>query len=497
VSGPRAVVVAGVVEPREVARWLAWTAGTTGGVAGGGGFKGSHKLRPAVDGFIPARVAMSGHLGALTDLPAAITSSAIDPRELARWLRVTSSNRLINLDPATLRNTGAGGSTFGGADFCTPIDRLADATEMHMAPRHEPTRLPLFVELCAGTAALSLRLHGGRHCRPPVSRMGAKTGYADAILEVLGLRPGQGADRYLWCEPDDGARLMLIAYTDEALRREAAAIIRGWADEEPRALWERLRDEGAVKGCPPAWVAGVGAVDAREVARWAFMGSASYAPCGSDRGWSAFLHPEEGGRYGAGRLATAARVDNLPDLPATVLDGAVEPREVARWGLLGAWAYRKGDPSSGINTGALMDREPTPTGGNAANARTCGQEAGLWDALCGDLPATVLDGATDPPTVPPGTIVYCDPPYLNTTGYASDLPRAEVVRLARAWADAGAWVVISEQEPIPELMADGWHAVDITDTRRGQKRTFSKQQREWLTLSRPPLWTPDVQVSLW
>jgi hypothetical protein len=426
VSGPRAVVVAGVVEPREVARWLAWTAGTTGGVAGGGGFKGSHKLRPAVDGFIPARVAMSGHLGALTDLPAAITSSAIDPRELARWLRVTSSNRLINLDPATLRNTGAGGSTFGGADFCTPIDRLADATEMHMAPRHEPTRLPLFVELCAGTAALSLRLHGGRHCRPPVSRMGAKTGYADAILEVLGLRPGQGADRYLWCEPDDGARLMLIAYTDEALRREAAAIIRGWADEDPRALWERLRDEGAVKGCPPAWVAGVGAVDAREVARWAFMGSASYAPCGSDRGWSAFLHPEEGGRYGAGRLATAARVDNLPDLPATVLDGAVEP-----------------------------------------------------------------------PTVPPGTICYMDPPYVGTTGYASDLPRAEVVRLARAWADAGAWVVISEQEPIPELMADGWHAVDITDTRRGQKRTFSKQQREWLTLSKPPLWTPDVQVSLW
>ena len=425
-SGPRAVVVAGVVEPREVARWLAWTAGTTGGVAGGGGFKGSHKLRPAVDGFIPARVAMSGHLGALTDLPAAITSSAIDPRELARWLRVTSSNRLINLDPATLRNTGAGGSTFGGADFCTPIDRLADATEMHMAPRHEPTRLPLFVELCAGTAALSLRLHGGRHCRPPVSRMGAKTGYADAILEVLGLRPGQGADRYLWCEPDDGARLMLIAYTDEALRREAAAIIRGWADEEPRALWERLRDEGAVKGCPPAWVAGVGAVDAREVARWAFMGSASYAPCGSDRGWSAFLHPEEGGRYGAGRLATAARVHNLPDLPATVLDGAVEP-----------------------------------------------------------------------PTVPPGTICYMDPPYVGTTGYASDLPRAEVVRLARAWADAGAWVVISEQEPIPELMADGWHAVDITDTRRGQKRTFSKQQREWLTLSKPPLWTPDVQVSLW
>jgi hypothetical protein len=62
---------------------------------------------------------------------------------------------------------------------------------------------PLFVELCAGTAALSLRLHRDG-ARPPVSRMGAKTGYADVILRVLGLIPGQRADRYLWCEPDPG-----------------------------------------------------------------------------------------------------------------------------------------------------------------------------------------------------------------------------------------------------------------------------------------------------
>ena len=69
---------------------------------------------------------------------------------------------------------------------------------------------PLFVELCAGTAAVSLRLHGGPHARPPVSRMGAKTGYAHAILHALGLRQGQGSadgTRYLWCEPDPGVRL--------------------------------------------------------------------------------------------------------------------------------------------------------------------------------------------------------------------------------------------------------------------------------------------------
>ena len=43
-------------------------------------------------------------------------------------------------------------------------------------------------EFPAGLAAVSLRLHGGRHCRPPISRMGNKQGYAEVILDALGLR---------------------------------------------------------------------------------------------------------------------------------------------------------------------------------------------------------------------------------------------------------------------------------------------------------------------
>ena len=42
----------------------------------------------------------------------------------------------------------------------------------------------LLVELCAGTAALSWSLFGARF---PVSRMGSKAGYADAIKGALGL----------------------------------------------------------------------------------------------------------------------------------------------------------------------------------------------------------------------------------------------------------------------------------------------------------------------
>lgn len=276
---------------------------------------------------------------------------------------------------------------------------------------------PLFVELCAGTAALSLRLHAGRNARPPVSRMGAKTGYADVILRVLGLRPGQGytnGTRYLWCEPDAGVRLLLHAYTDRDLATAAAEIIRGWKDEEPRALWERLRAEG------PA-------------------------------------------RYPAGPTA----------------------REVARWVLLPAWSYRQGQVESGAATPETC-KQTSAVGIGARLAEVPTMRAGIYpDAR-----------AIDPPTLAPGTVAYMDPPYVGTTGYAHDLGREAVVEIARRWDAAGAVVAISEAEPIPELVADGWHAVEITGERRGQRRTFSKQQREWLTLNRAPSWVPSVQASL-
>ena len=265
-------------------------------------------------------------------------------------------------------------------------------------------RVPLFVELCAGTAALSLRLARSK-ARPPVSRKGAKTGYADAILARMGLQAGQGATRYLWCEPDPGVRLLLLAYTDRRLARAAANVIRGWAEEEPRALWERLRAEGPVKAPEP-----------REVARWAL---------------------------------------------------------VQGWGSAGYWLgpHRKG-----------------------SRAITLDGMTGRFDALL-KLPGCIVPDAIEvkPERLPEGSWVYIDPPYVGTTGYAHDLPRAEVVRLARLWRDASAHVAISEAEPIPDLVAEGWHAHELTAERVGPKRTFSKQQREWLTMTR----APRGQMGLW
>ena len=418
----------------------------------------------------------------------------------------------------------------------------------------------LFIELCAGTAALSLRLHGGKHARPPVSRMGAKTGYASAILRIMGLRAGYDrADHYVWCEPDAGCRLLLEAYRSRELATQAAEVIRGWADEfpEPRALWERLRAEGPVKGTQP-----------REVARWSCGMLWTVAGTWPGGGFCGPGHVSKSGKVPFPSGTTyqrhiASRYERLsPDMPSTIEASAeaVDPREVARWALVSNGAYRKGDPSSGYNPKRMEEQPPHATGGRQPGLLECmpprfqhlltlpstieataeavdPREVARWIQIVssnrlinmgsdwmntgeggtcfgGDfatptarilsalhsLPAVPAELLTDgqaltPPRIPDGVrvVVYIDPPYLNTTGYQHDLSREAVIQLARAWDEVGADVYISEAEEIPL----GWHTTDITDTRVGQKRTFSKQQREILTHNRAPQWTPPKQESLW
>tara|TARA_R100000951_G_scaffold23385_2_gene19549 strand:- start:365 stop:874 length:510 start_codon:yes stop_codon:yes gene_type:complete len=158
-----------------------------------------------------------------------------------------------------------------------------------------------------------------------------------------------------------------------------------------------------------------------------------------------------------------------------------------------------------INIGP--DWKNTGAGGSTfGGAEFCTAIPVLLDALGSvvDHPATVLPDARavcPPDDLPAGSVVYIDPPYLGhlgqepTTGYGHALPRADVVAMARRWADAGAWVVISECAPLVEL--EGWHVVEITGERIGQKRTFSRQKREFLTMSNPPKWRPSVQRDLW
>jgi hypothetical protein len=389
---------------------------------------------------------------------------------------------------------------------------------------HTGGPIPLFVEGCAGLGAVSLQLQHGRHCKPPVSRMGSKSGYGLALLRVMGLRPGQGAEQYLWCEPDAGCRALLTAYTDPALMREAAEIIRGWKDEDPRALWERLRAEGPIRG-----------FDAREVGRQVLVGAWSFRACQPDSGfrdpYGGLSGSAKASGAGSDGLTMGGMVSALSDIAAAselarylqvtasnrliTLDPSTmkntgqggttfggdefatsaekvseAAREVARWVGVGHLSYRSMEPESGFNPGMASDSS-SPCWRPTLDA----VGAGL---LSLGLPATIVPDARDihPPPLPPGCVVYFDPPYIGTTGYGNDLTRAEVCEMAERWASAGAAVYISEAEPIADL--DGWHSVEITSTRVGQKRTFSTERgrTEWLTCNREPAWRPAVQQRL-
>ena len=347
------------------------------------------------------------------------------------------------------------------------------------------------VEICAGTANFIYGLVGGRNAKFPISRMGNKLGYRTAIYNVLGLRHGQGADAVVLIEAEAAlckAHRLLI--TPEGCRA-VAAVIRGWVGEDARALWDRLRAEPVPEDTAEA----VGAwIVANE---WTIGQFVSVVGGGfKTHGGFNTVHALGGSTqqrdpWGPDKIAARVAAAALSWPPVRVVEGDVcgveaSPEAVAKWLWLAGNSW-KGDCCT-------WKRQDERANGGASTI-TQGELASRCERAT--WPPTVVAqadvGQVQPGVLPEGTVVYCDPPYAKTTGYAHDLPREKVLEVAQRWAAAGAVVCVSEAEPLP---LDGWHHVEITGCRVGQKRTFSKQKREWLTLNREPAWRPGVQRNL-
>ena len=438
------------------------------------------------------------------------------PRTAARYLLLCAANRLLSF--ATIdgewTNTGNGGTTFGGdgrdgfstsaEDVARNLDKMTKGGEMaeraarwlvvrHWDPKGlddgwfngpgspagmmdaetrdrslERGRLAqniealeargmttkpkydLLIELAAGTAALSWATAGLKF---PVSRMGSKSGYAYAILSALGLRAGEPLPAYLLNEPDQELARTLALLASPGGAAAVAEVIRSWIP------------------CPAGHAEG-GADWCLECARW--TNGADGAPLGVE----AYVERKRDGtirRWASGPSTGKQDARRLWERLRKERPEASPERE-------GAWLFHEARTPSG---GGFSQEENTHASGTFGADRAC---IARRSAALSPLPATVICGRAEDVPPPPDcsrVLCYIDPPYLNTTGYAHLFPRAAVVAVARRWADAGAHVVISEAEAIPELIADGWRFVDIADARIGQKRTFSKQQREVLTSNRP------------
>ena len=131
---------------------------------------------------------------------------------------------------------------------------------------------------------------------------------------------------------------------------------------------------------------------------------------------------------------------------------------------------------------------PVPVLADRAESLPTFPALAVWQGVAEDL---VLPGDLS------GVVIFADPPYAGTTKYKhGDCTRETVLRLARDWSGRGATVAISEAVRLDRELGEGWHAVQIDHARKGQKRTFSKQQDEWVTLNRPPQYVPPKQQGL-
>ena len=295
-------------------------------------------------------------------------------------------------------------------------------------------------------------------------------------------------------------------------------------------LFRSVGPMAAVHAC----LAGATGVDAQEVARMTLAYRWSFSEKGPDHGYGGpgcevrttraqWTTADRDAALSAENMA--GRVEALPGNPKRVAEiirswkdeeprklwerlkaegwPSLMPVEGGRW--LGpqkveevarmVWVYGRSFNTKGPDSGFLPSESSSGT--RVWNAHPPQYYANAVAALPTFPPTAVWQGTAETLALPDdlsGWIIYCDPPYQGTTGYPhGDCPRETVLRLARDWSERGAVVAISEAVPLP---LEGWHHVEIGHARKGQKRTFSKQQEEWLTMNRPPAHVPAKQVGL-
>ena len=382
-----------------------------------------------------------------------------------------------------------------------------------------PTPPRLFAELFAGTGSLSLWLLGC--AQPPCGYMGSKRRFAPEIGAVAGLRSGLGADAILLVDAGPWGRTWPTLVGERG--DDVVRLLRQWADDcDPFELWYELcaspepvddvqhaaaylwLQARSVSTTPVWWTAGALADLPEHLRLRGAPPDAAPAP------------PDAAESSPQSRLRQASSTSRTGELyakdsvrPATI-KGSTRPRPPADGPtpVLMAEKRARGRREKGAVPRSARDGE-----GKGARMKPAERADGKRKSNGVQTPHTiatrievirslrwprvvVLRAHPEPREVLDlfgletltGSVVYLDPPYVGCTPYAVDCPRAEVLRLARAYSAAGAHVVISEAVSLAEDLGIGWEAVDLTGSGRAK--------REVLTVNRPPAARPAHQFAL-
>lgn len=295
------------------------------------------------------------------------------------------------------------------------------------------------VELCAGTAAVSLWALAG--VDPLTGFMGSKRQDRARLARMLmgGARP----ERVVLVDAGPWGDVWTVL-RDRDARREVAAVLRAWGEAGDLVeVWPWL-----VQCAPPA-------DPARRVAQYLCL-QARAAGCipvwwsEAARRWQS----PSGGRTHAdcatGDAPARAQVEGAHQRGVTAAEKRCKQPSARRVGPL-----YKSRPSRGlVRIETLAERVET-------------LDRIDWSRV------DVIHGDVRDVAPIPGSQVLFDPPYQGCPRYAELLPRTDVLAVAERHAAVAALVVVCEADPLP---LPGW--------RHDRLRASGKP--EWLTMSGPP-----------
>ena len=290
-------------------------------------------------------------------------------------------------------------------------------------------------------ASVSLKLIGGNNISPPVSRHGAKTGYALSILAALGLTP----------KTDDVH--VIINDIDPFIHRLWSELV------ETQTKWRVVK-------ILEAW-------DKCKIYRHAIDPASATPACPHCRGF---------GRRVEKKLYT--ELVEAYHKNGGLWKGA---KGIAQWLVLRAWSrvFEYNNPPQ-----LYLGPDRPSVARRGLNTCFATRLRGIRDrtaALPNLASVDVLNVSAEDIEPIPNSFLYMDPPYVKGMKYSTDCSREKVIEIARRWDAVGATVAISEAEKV----VDDWHSIDISPYRRQSgrrsKEFFQFKSREILTLNRMPV----------
>lgn len=164
--------------------------------------------------------------------------------------------------------------------------RSDEQTVLDFRPRR--AAVGLWVEPFGGSCALALSLHAGT--RPPFTYQGGKARNARATLEVFGLKPGDGAERYVLNDAGVSVDTYRVLCSPEQAERVASMVEQM---DEGEAGWLAVRDRGvpaddverAAAWCALQASVVLGKPVVEDGTRWRTAGYARVSPSGIARGF--------------------------------------------------------------------------------------------------------------------------------------------------------------------------------------------------------------------